>query len=243
MAKATYGTGGFILLNTGATPIRSQHGLLTTIAYQWGGVRHYALEGSIFSAGRDGAMAARRARDHRHRRGSRRARRRSRPGAGVYLVPAFAGLGAPHWRSDARGAVIGLDARRDAQGNRARGAGKRRLSDRDLLAAMTSDFAAQAAREVDPVMRVDGGMAASDWTMQFLADMLDAPVDRPAYRRRPRSARRSSPAGAPASIPGPRNSPRIGGLDRRFAPAMERESARPAPRGWRDAVARDAHRR
>src|SRR5208283_467621 len=108
MAKATYGTGGFILLNTGATPIRSQHGLLTTIAYQWDDVRCYALEGSIFSAGatvqwlRDGlgiiataAEAGALAAD-------------SDPEQDVYLVPAFAGLGAPHWRADARCSVMGL---------------------------------------------------------------------------------------------------------------------------------------
>ena len=130
MAKATYGTGGFILLNTGAAPVRSQHGLLTTIAYQWDGVRRYALEGSIFSAGatvqwlRDGLGII----AHAAEAGALAAE--SDLEQEVYLVPAFAGLGAPHWRADARGAVHGPDARRDAQGDRARGAGERRLPDR-----------------------------------------------------------------------------------------------------------------
>src|SRR5208337_238411 len=171
MAKATYGTGGFILLNTGATPIRSQHGLLTTIAYQWDDVRCYALEGSIFSAGatvqwlRDGlgiiataAEAGALAAD-------------SDPEQDVYLVPAFAGLGAPHWRADARCSVMGLT----------RGATRKELARAalesvgfqtdDLLAAMTEDFEASGATGAESVARVDGGMVASDWTMQFLADI------------------------------------------------------------------------
>ena len=119
----------FILLNTGAEAVASKHRSLTTIAYQWSGERTYALEGSIFSAGatvqwlRDGlGIIAEAQRD-------RAARAAADPDQRIYFVPAFTGLGAPHWNSEARGAITGPHARRDAQGDRARRARKRRLSD------------------------------------------------------------------------------------------------------------------
>ena len=176
MLKSTYGTGCFALLNTGDTAARSDNRLLTTVAYQLGGKRTYALEGSIFVAGaavqwlRDelgiinsaaesGALAAA-ADDAQH----------------IVMVPAFTGLGAPHWNANARGAVFGLT----------RATGKRELAlaalesvcfqTRDLLNAMRDDWRGGGDA---PVLRVDGGMAASDWTMQRLADILDAPVERP----------------------------------------------------------------
>jgi glycerol kinase len=175
MVKATYGTGCFALLNTGDKPVASHNRLLTTVAYQLGGKRTYALEGAIFIAGaavqwlRDGlriiasapesgalAAAADAAQD-------------------VYLVPAFVGLGAPYWQPEARGALFGLT----------RGTGPKEIAraaleavcyqTRDLLEAMYSDWSSRTKS----VLRVDGGMVASDWTMQFLADILDAPVERP----------------------------------------------------------------
>ena len=175
MMKATYGTGCFALLNTGATAVASRNRLLTTIAYQLAGQRTYALEGSIFiagaavqwlrdglriiaSAGESGGLAA-----------------KADPGQDVYLVPAFVGLGAPYWRPEARGALFGLT----------RGTGPNEIAraaleavcyqTRDLLDAMRGDWTTGAKA----VLRVDGGMVASDWTMQCLADILDAPVDRP----------------------------------------------------------------
>jgi glycerol kinase len=175
MVKATYGTGCFALLNTGAEPVASKNRLLCTVAYQLGGKRTYALEGAIFIAGaavqwlRDGLRIIESAKD------SNRLAAAADPGQDVYLVPAFVGLGAPYWRPEARGAVFGLT----------RGSGPNELAraaleavcyqTRDLLEAMRGDWTGDAKS----VLRVDGGMVASDWTMQFLADMLDAPVERP----------------------------------------------------------------
>ena len=175
MVKATYGTGCFALLNTGAEPVASKNRLLSTVAYQLSGKRTYALEGAIFIAGaavqwlRDGLRIIESAKD------SNRLAAAADPGQDVYLVPAFVGLGAPYWRPEARGALFGLT----------RGSGANELAraaleavcyqTRDLLDAMRGDWSADAKS----VLRVDGGMVASDWTMQFLADMLDAPVERP----------------------------------------------------------------
>lgn len=183
MLKSTYGTGCFALLNTGDVAPRSQNRLLTTVACQLDGKRTYALEGSIFIAGaavqwlrdqlqilqdasQSGEMAA--AADTQQQ---------------VIVVPAFTGLGAPHWRSDARGAIFGL-TRATGRNELARAALESVCyQTRDLMEAMRADWSsAMAATEKDaatPVLRVDGGMSASDWTMQFLADILNAPVDRP----------------------------------------------------------------
>ena len=177
MVKSTYGTGCFALLNTGTTPVKSANRLLTTIAYQLDGKRCYALEGSIFVAG----AAVQWLRDSLHiihsaeETGALAAD--ADPTQEVFLVPAFVGLGAPYWRPDARGAVFGLT----------RGTGPRELAQAalesvcfqtlDLLAAMRADW--QGAETAIEVLRVDGGMAASDWTMQRLADLTGAIVDRP----------------------------------------------------------------
>ncbi|MDE2583003.1 MAG: glycerol kinase GlpK, partial [Rhodospirillales bacterium] len=180
MVKATYGTGGFVLLHTGARPIRSRHRLLTTIALQWRGQRSYALEGAIFSAGtgvqwlRDG-LGLIAAADETGRLAAA-----ADPAQEVYLVPAFTGLGAPHWDSRARATVTGITAATTAR-EFARGVLEAvGYQTRDLLGAMLSDFAGPAGATETVVLRVDGGMAASDWTMQFLADILDVEVDRPA---------------------------------------------------------------
>src|SRR6266851_2279256 len=175
MVKSTYGTGAFALIHTGAEPAQSRHRLLTTLAYRLGGEAAYALEGSIFIAG----AAVQWLRDRRHAVAAagetqalaERADRRQR----VYFVPGFAGLGAPYWSPEARGALSGLTAECGlAEIARAilEAVG---YQTRDLIAAMTSD----CGLAIDS-LRVDGGMAASDWTMQFLADILPARVDRPA---------------------------------------------------------------
>ena len=180
MVKATYGTGCFVLLNIGAKAAISNNNLLTTIAYQWKRERTYAVEGSIFSAGatvqwlRDGLGIV----SHASETGD--LAMHADPGQRVYIVPAFTGLGAPHWDSEARAAIIGLT----------RGATRKEIAraalecvayqTRDLVAAMHSDSGTLERENAQSVIRVDGGMSASDWTMQFLADMLDAPVDRPA---------------------------------------------------------------
>jgi glycerol kinase len=174
MAKSTYGTGCFLLLNTGDTPVASSNRMLTTAAYRVGGQTAYAMEGSIFVAGaaikwlRDALrvidsaavtaeLAARVPDDH-----------------GVYLVPAFVGLGAPYWEPGARGVICGLtlDA---APAHLARAA-------LESVAYQTLDLTTAMARDgagAPRAIRVDGGMAANDWFCQFLADILDARVERP----------------------------------------------------------------
>ena len=174
MVKSTYGTGCFLLLNTGDTPVLSKNRMLTTPAYRINGVTTYAMEGSIFVAGaavkwlRDGlglihdaadtaALAAQVPDSH-----------------GVYMVPAFVGLGAPHWVPDARALICGLTL--NATGAHLARAALESVAYQtlDLTTAMTSDGARRAA-----TIRVDGGMAANDWFCQFLADALDASVERP----------------------------------------------------------------
>ena len=176
MMKSTYGTGCFALLNTGDVAVTSQNRLLTTIAYQFDGKPTYALEGSIFVAGavvqwlRDGLKIIRKASETQALAAA------ADPTQDVILVPAFVGLGAPYWNSECRGAIYGLT----------RGSGPAEIASaalesvgyqtRDLLDAMHADWQANGT---EPTLRVDGGMAASDWTMQFLSDVLGAPVDRP----------------------------------------------------------------
>lgn len=174
MAKATYGTGCFVLLNTGEKPVVSKHRMLTTIAYRIGGKTTYALEGSIFVAGaaikwlRDGLhlithasqtddMATRIPHSH-----------------GVYMVPGFVGLGAPHWDPDARGLICGLTL--DATAAHIARAALESVAYQtlDLVTAMMQDGGGTT-----DALRVDGGMSANDWFCQFLADMLQVKVERP----------------------------------------------------------------
>jgi glycerol kinase len=180
MVKSTYGTGCFALINTGRTPVASKNKLITTIAYQLNGVRCYALEGSIFVAGaavqwlRDGLHVVQSAEE------TGALAEAADPTQEVILVPAFVGLGAPYWRPDARGALFGLT----------RATGPRELAQaalesvcfqtHDLVAAMKADW--PGAESALKVLRVDGGMANSDWTMQRLADLLGCTVDRPQIR-------------------------------------------------------------
>src|SRR5262245_23487206 len=174
MAKSTYGTGCFLLLNSGETPVPSRNQMLTTPAYRIGGRTTYAMEGSIFIAGaaikwlRDGLRVIRDA-------GDTAALAAQVPDShGVYLVPAFVGLGAPHWRPDARGLICGLTL--DAtEAHLARAALESvAFQTLDLTAAMAADGTRRAA-----AIRVDGGMAANDWFCQFLADVVGARVERP----------------------------------------------------------------
>jgi glycerol kinase len=180
MVKSTYGTGCFALLHTGDTPVASRNKLLTTVAYQLAGKRAYALEGSIFVAG----AAVQWLRDGLHVVPSAEATgtlaEAADPTQDVILVPAFVGLGAPHWRPDARGALFGLT----------RATGPRELAQaalesvcfqtHDLLAAMKADW--PDGESALKVLRVDGGMVNSDWTMQRLADLVGCTVDRPQIR-------------------------------------------------------------
>jgi glycerol kinase len=175
MMKSTYGTGCFALLNTGDAIVPSQNRLLTTIAYQLDGKRTYALEGAIFIAGaavqwlRDGLQIIKNAKE------TGALAKASDPHQQVYLVPAFVGLGAPYWNAEARGALFGL-TRGTTNKELARAALESVCyQSRDLLEAMKKDWGTAGKT----VLRVDGGMTASDWAMQSLADILDAPVDRP----------------------------------------------------------------
>lgn len=176
MLKSTYGTGCFALLNTGNTPVASQNRLLTTIAYQLDGKPTYALEGSIFIAGavvqwlRDGLQIISAAAE------TQALAEQADPHQDVILVPAFVGLGAPYWNPDCRGAAFGL-TRNTGPAEMAKAALESvGYQTRDLLEAMSADWKASG---VQPTLRVDGGMAASDWAMQFLSDIIAAPVDRP----------------------------------------------------------------
>ncbi len=175
MMKSTYGTGCFALLNTGANPVASKNRLLTTIAYQFGGKPTYALEGSIFIAGavvqwlRDGLKIIRDAAE------TQVLAEAADPAQDVVLVPAFVGLGAPYWNAECRGAIYGL-TRNSGPAELAKAALESvGYQTRDLLEAMRADWGGAA----DGVLRVDGGMTASDWAMQFLSDIIGAPVDRP----------------------------------------------------------------
>jgi len=176
MMKSTYGTGCFALLNTGDTLVESRNRLLGTIAYQFGGRVTYALEGSIFIAGaavqwlRDGLKIIEEASETQGLADS------ADPGQDVILVPAFTGLGAPYWNANARGAVFGL-SRNTGPAELARAALQSvGFQTRDLVEAMRADWDAD---DLGAVLRVDGGMTGSDWTMQFLADILGSQVDRP----------------------------------------------------------------
>jgi glycerol kinase len=234
MLKSTYGTGCFALLNTGDAPVASKHRLLTTIAYQLGGRRTYALEGAIFVAGaavqwlRDGLGLIRDAAETGPLAAA------ADPAQRCYLVPAFVGLGVPHWDAEARGAIHGL-TRATGPADFARAALESvGYQTRDLLVAMQADLGAGEGA----VLRVDGGMVASDWTMQFLADILGAPVDRPVVRETT-ALGAAYLAGLQAGLcPGPEEFARAWQLDRRFTPAMPAAERDAAYAGWQRAVRR-----
>jgi glycerol kinase len=236
MMKSTYGTGCFALVNTGETAVRSKNRLLTTIAYQLEGKRTYALEGSIFVAGaavhwlRDGLGVIRYARETGEMAAA------ADPAQEVVLVPAFVGLGAPHWDAEARGALYGM-TRNTGPKELARAALEAVcFQTRDLVEAMRRDWGAKAGART--VLRVDGGMVASDWTMQRLADMLGAPVDRPTVLETTALGAAYLAGLAVGLCPKPAAFAKAWKLERRFKPAMK-----PAERArrlalWDDAVAR-----
>uniref|UniRef100_A0A7C4LJN7 Glycerol kinase n=1 Tax=Schlesneria paludicola TaxID=360056 RepID=A0A7C4LJN7_9PLAN len=177
MAKNTYGTGCFLLLNTGSTPVSSARGLLTTVAWQLHGQRTYALEGSVFIAGavvqwlRDGLGLV------THAAETETLAQSVPDNAGVYFVPAFVGLGAPYWDPQARGLLIGL-TRGTTRAHVARAALEAMAyQTRDVLAAMEQDSGTPLA-----ALRVDGGATANQWLMQFQSDLLGVPVHRPAVQ-------------------------------------------------------------
>jgi len=236
MIKSTYGTGCFAVLNTGSERVVSRNRLLTTIAYQLEGKRIYALEGAIFIAGaavqwlRDGLKIIAEAAAVNDLAGL------ADPAEQVYLVPAFVGLGAPYWDAQARGAIYGL-TRRAGDAEIARAALESiGYQTRDLIEAMRGDW--PAADRAARVLRVDGGMTASDAAMQFLADILDAPVDRPVVLETT-ALGAAYLAGRTAGV-----CPDLDGfaaqwrLERRFEPRMDAGIRARKLAGWRDAVRR-----
>jgi glycerol kinase len=233
MVKSTYGTGCFMLLNTGEKAVESRNRLLTTPAYRFAGKTHYALEGSIFVAGaaikwlRDGlgviadaaetdGMATRIPDSH-----------------GVYMVPAFVGLGAPYWEPNARGAILGLTF--GATGAHLARAALEAVAYQtlDLANAMAGDGGAPARS-----IRVDGGMAANDWLCQFLADILQVPVERPENLETTALGAAFHAGLATGLWSGVDGLPDNFAEATRFGPRMSGAERERLIAGWRDAVAR-----
>ena len=232
MIKSTYGTGAFALLHTGAAPAASEHRLLTTVAYQLGGETAYALEGSIFIAGaavqwlRDRLGAITVAAE------SEALAARADPQQRVYLVPAFAGLGAPYWSPKARGMLCGLTADCGLPEIARAALEAVGYQTRDLVAAMAGD----AGLAIDQ-LRVDGGMAVSDWTMQFVADILPATIERPASVETTAWGAAYAAGLTRGVCPEPAAMMARWTAERRFTPAMPEAEREERYSSWRRAVA------
>ncbi|HWP66199.1 MAG TPA: glycerol kinase GlpK [Candidatus Limnocylindria bacterium] len=232
MAKNTYGTGCFLLMHTGRRAVASRHGLLTTVACDAEGGPAYALEGSVFIAGaavqwlRDGLGLIARAAD------SERLARSVPSSLGVYVVPAFVGLGAPYWDPDARGAIVGLT----------RGVTRAHLvratlealayQTRDVVDAMVADGGTLRT------LRVDGGAAANDFLMQVQADVLGVPVERPALVETTAMGAAFLAGLATGFWSSPAQLARARRIAKRFRPKLSAGARAAAYRGWQEAVAR-----
>lgn len=233
MSKSTYGTGCFAMTNTGPEQLTSRHRLLTTVAYRLGGRTTYALEGSIFSAGvavkwlRDGLGLVTSAAET-----EAAARRVDGDTGGVYVVPAFTGLGAPHWNPDARAAIVGLtlDASRDQVVTATLASVAYQTE--ELLAAMAADGAPVAR------LRVDGGMVVNDWLCQFLADILACPVERPRVTETTALGAATLAALGAGLVGSLDEAAGRWQLEREFQPAMKENRRQRLLAGWRRAVAR-----
>lgn len=239
MVKSTYGTGCFALINTGTERVQSKNRLLTTIAYRFDGETVYALEGAIFVAGaavqwlRDGLGIL----SDAAQSGDLAAK--ADPNQDVYLVPAFVGLGAPHWDADARGALFGITRSTGPEEIAKATLESVAFQTLDLVEAMHKDWGASG----ETVLRVDGGMVASDWTMQRLADILAAPVDRPVIAETT-ALGAAWLAGYKAGVwPGPGEFSASWARDTRFEPTMEEAEREGLVAGWRDAVSRTVTQR
>ncbi len=234
MIKSTYGTGCFALLNTGTAPVASKNKLLTTIAYQLKGKRTYALEGSIFVAGsavqwlRDGLGIIKQAAE------TGPLAEKSDSAQSVYLVPAFVGLGAPYWNPRVRGALFGL-TRNTGPAELAHAALESVCYQTcDLWEAMRADW--PEAKAANIVLRVDGGMTASDWTLQRLADLLDAPVDRPMVQETTALGAAYLAGLSVGVYPEPEKFADNWRLERRFKPNMSAATRERKLKGWARAV-------
>jgi len=231
--KSTYGTGCFVLLNTGDRLVPSRSGLLSTIGWRLDGRSTYALEGSIFVAGaavqwlRDGLGIIRSAEE------TESLARSIADTGGVYLVPAFVGLGAPWWDADARAALVGV-TRDTGRAQIARAALESvAYQTRDLFAAMAADGAPPPTS-----LKVDGGLVRNDWAMQFLADILELPVDRPAVTETTALGAARLAGQGVGFYPSMEAMSKQWQLDRRFVPAMRAAERERLCAGWRDAVER-----
>ncbi|RNF34846.1 glycerol kinase GlpK [Paracoccus methylarcula] len=232
MMKSTYGTGCFALLNTGDQAVASENRLLTTIAYQLDGRPVYALEGSIFIAGavvqwlRDGLKLIREASE------TQALSERADDSQQIIMVPAFTGLGAPHWNPQARGAIFGL-TRNTGPAEFARAALESvGFQTRDLWQAMRADWTEAG----DAVLRVDGGMTASEPAMQFLADILGAPVDRPVNTETTAQGAAWLAGFRAGLCPDPHEYAKAWRLDRRFEPQMDETLRQQRYSAWQRAV-------
>ena len=233
MTKSTYGTGCFVICNTGSTPIMSQNRLLATVGYRIGGATTYALEGSIFVAG----AAVKWLRDRLgiiDDAGQTEIMARANGGdaRGVYLVPAFTGLGAPHWDPDARALISGLTLDSTVEDIVTACLQSQAFQTNDLLQAMAADGARPGA------LRVDGGMVVNDWLCQFLADVLDMTVERPQITETTAlgaAMLAGLGAGAYRSL---EDLAAIWHAQRSFSPAMDGAVRDAMLAGWSDAVDR-----
>jgi glycerol kinase len=240
MLKSTYGTGCFALLNTGDTPVVSQNRLLTTIAYQLDGKPTYALEGSIFIAGavvqwlRDGLKVIREASE------TQPLAEGADPAQNVVLVPAFTGLGAPYWNAECRGAVFGLTRNSRPQEFARAALESVGYQTRDLLEAMRSDWSGHGGAALRDggaeTLRVDGGMSASDWAMQFLSDISDAPVDRPAVLETTALGAAWLAGMQVGLYPGLEEFAQTWALDRKFTSDMDEDTRARKYDAWKRAV-------
>jgi glycerol kinase len=235
MVKSTYGTGCFMVLNTGNKLVRSQNRLLSTVAYRLKGETTYAIEGSIFVAGatiqwlRDGLKLIAKASE------TESIAERTGDTHGVYLVPAFTGLGAPYWDPHARGAIFGLT--RDTGIDEIVTAGLQSVcyQTRDLMEAMRRDGAAAVQ-----TLRIDGGMVVNNWVSQRLADIIGVPVDRPTVTE---TTALGAVYLAGLQVGLFESLEQIGKLwrcEREFGPAMEDVVREELYQGWLDAVRRVA---
>lgn len=231
MAKNTYGTGCFMLMNTGEKAVKSEHGLLTTIAWGLNGKVEYALEGSIFVAGsaiqwlRDGLKLLHDPKD------SEKYALRVTSADGVYVVPAFVGLGTPYWDSDVRGAVFGLT----------RGTSKEHFvrATLEALAYQTKDVL--SAMEIDSginlkALRVDGGVVKNNFLMEFQSGLLNVPVERPVISETTALGAAYLAGLAVGYWESQEEISKLWAVDKKFEPEMEEQERKDLYNGWKKAV-------
>ena len=234
MVKSTYGTGCFALINTGEIAVTSSNKLLTTIAFQLDNKPCYALEGSIFVAGaavqwlRDNLKFIKTADQ------SEKLALQADPNQDVYLVPAFVGLGAPYWDPDCRGALYGLTRNTGAAEITKAALESVCYQTSDLLVAIEKDWQSNKTN----IIRVDGGMAASDWTMQMLSDLLNMPVDRPTNLETTALGAAYLAGMQVGFYPSPQDFAKSWNSDKRFISEMSDDVRQKKLAGWKDAVKR-----